>query len=92
MNISKQETLQFRFSDNEYKKEKKRYAFVIDGFTLTHICRLGLENILNQIAIQCDSVLCCRMSPSQKALVCYFSLSMCVCVLYFKYVKYLKTH
>ena len=48
---------------------KETYAMTIDGFTLTRICELKMEKKFCSVAMKCDSVLCCRMSPSQKALV-----------------------
>ncbi len=63
-------------SDDELKKAKKdheppaaTHALVIDGFTL----RWALSDTLKQkfllLCKQCKSVLCCRVSPAQKAAV-----------------------
>ncbi len=48
------------------------YSLTIDGFTLTYIFELNLKNLFLKGAMKCDAVLCCRMSPSQKASVCTF--------------------
>ena len=43
------------------------FAIVIDGFTLQRLFEHKLQKKFRDIAIKCDSVLCCRMSPGQKA-------------------------
>ncbi len=45
------------------------FAIIIDGFTLSRLYEFKLEKKFRDIAIKCDSVLCCRMSPGQKAQV-----------------------
>lgn len=51
-------------------KEEKSHAIVIDGMSLGLVFS---DNNLKQrfltLALQCDSVICCRVSPKQKALV-----------------------
>ncbi|KJH47798.1 phospholipid-translocating P-type ATPase, flippase [Dictyocaulus viviparus] len=48
-------------------EENKEFAMVIDGKSLTHAlvgeCRLSF----GELALACRSVVCCRMSPMQKA-------------------------
>ena len=50
------------------------FGLIIDGFTLSLIAnsssRLNLLNEFRDLAIKCDAVLCCRVLPAQKALVC----------------------
>ena len=53
---------------------KDGYAFIIDGFTLTNIFDFNLEKKFRELSMKCDSVLCCRMSPGQKAQVSCFLL------------------
>lgn len=43
------------------------FALVIDGETLGFVFELSLNESFRDIAEKCDAVLCCRMSPSQKA-------------------------
>jgi phospholipid-translocating ATPase len=51
--------------DQEYKS----FAYIIDGQTLGLIFKFNLEKIFRNICMRCDAVLCCRMSPAQKAMV-----------------------
>lgn len=52
------------------RKEEKSHAIIIDGMSLGLVFS---DNNLKQrfltLALQCDSVICCRVSPKQKALV-----------------------
>jgi len=58
------------FIYNRIENNKSQsYAFIIDGQTLANIFDLSLENEFREISMKCDAVLCCRMSPSQKAQV-----------------------
>jgi magnesium-transporting ATPase (P-type) len=45
------------------------FALIVDGETLANIVEADLNETFKEIALKCDSVLCCRMSPSQKAYV-----------------------
>lgn len=45
------------------------FAMIIDGETLANVFEHDLVDAFRDLALKCDSVLCCRMSPSQKALV-----------------------
>jgi phospholipid-translocating ATPase len=45
------------------------YAFVIDGESLTHALSDTCKELLLELACRCKSVICCRVSPLQKALV-----------------------
>lgn len=56
--------------DLKYVKEfksKKSFAYIIDGKTLSYVFKFQLSDKLRDICEECDAVLCCRMSPSQKA-------------------------
>jgi phospholipid-translocating ATPase len=44
------------------------FAVVIDGETLRFALDEGLKPMFLDLTTQCDTVVCCRVSPSQKAL------------------------
>lgn len=63
-------------SDEELKRAKKdhepppaTHALVIDGFTLRWVLSDSLKQKFLLLCKQCKSVLCCRVSPAQKAAV-----------------------
>ena len=63
-------------SDDELKKARKdheppaaTHALVIDGFTLRWVLSDALKQKFLLLCKQCKSVLCCRVSPAQKAAV-----------------------
>lgn len=43
------------------------YALIIDGFTLGYLFNSDLADEFRNVCMKCEAVLCCRMSPSQKA-------------------------
>eukprot|EP00249_Psilotum_nudum_P024537 c29212_g1_i2 orf=822-4364(+) len=45
------------------------YALIIDGKALTYALEEGMKDKLLQVALNCASVICCRVSPKQKALI-----------------------
>ena len=45
------------------------FAVVIDGDTLRHALAPALKPLFLNLATQCETVVCCRVSPAQKALV-----------------------
>ena len=45
------------------------FAVVIDGETLGFALRPELKTMFLNLATQCETVVCCRVSPAQKALV-----------------------
>ena len=45
------------------------FAVVIDGDTLRHALSPQLKGLFLNLATQCETVVCCRVSPAQKALV-----------------------
>jgi phospholipid-transporting ATPase len=49
--------------------EMETLALVIDGKSLTFALEKDLEKMLLDLAIMCKAVICCRVSPLQKALV-----------------------
>ncbi|KAH7287161.1 hypothetical protein KP509_32G041100 [Ceratopteris richardii] len=57
--------------DQVKKNESKNavYSLIIDGKALNYALEKHLKNELLELAVQCASVICCRVSPKQKALV-----------------------
>lgn len=53
----------------ENSAEHKQFAYIIDGKTLKHVFGNGLESHFRDLCMKCEAVLCCRMSPAQKAQV-----------------------
>ncbi len=49
--------------------EMDTLALVIDGKSLTYALEPDLEKMLYDLAVMCKAVICCRVSPLQKALV-----------------------
>lgn len=62
---------------DQYIKDKQinydlSFALIIDGYTLSHIfdsheSNFNLVDEFRELAMKCDAVLCCRMTPAQKA-------------------------
>lgn len=54
---------------HEIKKNSKieSFALVVDGETLGFIFDMNFQDSFREISERCDAVLCCRMSPKQKA-------------------------
>ncbi|KAM0746086.1 phospholipid-translocating P-type ATPase [Meredithblackwellia eburnea MCA 4105] len=53
---------------DEKESKKGGFAVVIDGETLSHALDDNLKPMFLELTTQCDTVVCCRVSPSQKAL------------------------
>ncbi|KAD0007806.1 hypothetical protein E3N88_44926 [Mikania micrantha] len=51
------------------KSSSVLFALIIDGRSLTFALDKNLERLFLEVAIDCSSVICCRSSPKQKALV-----------------------
>ena len=49
--------------------ELETLALVIDGKSLTYALEKDLEKLFLDLAVMCKAVICCRVSPLQKALV-----------------------
>jgi phospholipid-translocating ATPase len=45
------------------------HALIIDGKSLMYALEDGMKKQLLDLAVQCASVICCRVSPKQKAQV-----------------------
>lgn len=53
---------------------EQAFALIIDGKSLTYALEDRMKDIFLDLAIKCSSVICCRSSPKQKALVMYQSI------------------
>ena len=49
--------------------ELETLALIIDGKSLTYALEKDLEKLFLELAVMCKAVICCRVSPLQKALV-----------------------
>ncbi|KAK3058945.1 aminophospholipid translocase [Extremus antarcticus] len=56
-------------SQNAGSAEMETLALVIDGKSLTFALEKDMEVLLLDLAVKCKAVICCRVSPLQKALV-----------------------
>ncbi|KAL1187729.1 putative phospholipid-transporting ATPase 8 [Cardamine amara subsp. amara] len=56
-------------TDNSEKDNPEMFGLVIDGKSLTFALDTKLDKKFLALAIRCNSVICCRSSPKQKALV-----------------------
>ncbi|GLJ17222.1 hypothetical protein SUGI_0298350 [Cryptomeria japonica] len=68
------EKIESRLKELENKVTSSRenndvYALIIDGKSLTYALHKDLKHIFLKIATLCASVICCRVSPKQKALI-----------------------
>ncbi|XP_052186082.1 putative phospholipid-transporting ATPase 9 [Diospyros lotus] len=50
-------------------ENSEAFALIIDGKSLAYALEDGMKKIFLELAIGCASVICCRSSPKQKALV-----------------------
>ncbi|MCI19921.1 phospholipid-transporting ATPase 9-like, partial [Trifolium medium] len=62
--ITEAKTLLSRSDDNS-----EALALIIDGKSLAYALEDDVKNLFLELAIGCASVICCRSSPKQKALV-----------------------
>lgn len=53
------------------------FALIIDGKTLTYALEDDIKHQFLGLAVDCASVICCRVSPKQKALVGPCSFFIC---------------
>jgi phospholipid-translocating ATPase len=67
------------------------FAVVIDGDTLTHALTDEIKPLFLNLGTQCETVICCRVSPAQKALtvklVSRFCIHLTVAIIIFQQVK-----
>lgn len=52
------------------------FALIIDGKTLAFALEDDMKRKFLNLAVECSSVICCRVSPKQKALVRCFSYTL----------------
>lgn len=45
------------------------FAIIINGHSLVHCLHPQMERLFLEVVLQCKSVICCRVTPLQKALV-----------------------
>ncbi|RZF35228.1 hypothetical protein LSTR_LSTR013949 [Laodelphax striatellus] len=60
------------FSESDYNKEDivtTDYALVMNGHSLVHALNPRLEKLFVEVSTSCKSVICCRVTPLQKAMV-----------------------
>ncbi len=55
------------YTSVQNNKETDTFAFIVDGKTLGYVFKYKFENEFRDVCMGCDAVLCCRMSPAQKA-------------------------
>lgn len=63
--------LEYRGASPEEKAEETSggFAIVVNGHSLVHCLHPKLERLFLEVVTQCRSVICCRVTPLQKALV-----------------------
>lgn len=54
---------------DEYNDSSQALALIIDGKSLTFALEDDVKDVFMELALGCASVICCRSSPKQKALV-----------------------
>uniref|UniRef100_A0A146MAI4 Phospholipid-transporting ATPase n=1 Tax=Lygus hesperus TaxID=30085 RepID=A0A146MAI4_LYGHE len=63
------------FSETDYKQNDNEedtsqlFALVINGHSLVHVFHPQVEKMFLEVSTMCRSVICCRVTPLQKALV-----------------------
>lgn len=58
------------------KDPDSAFALIIDGKTLTYALEDDMKHQFLNLAVDCSSVICCRVSPKQKALVRHYYNSL----------------
>lgn len=56
-------------SNNPDGEETTGFAIVVNGHSLVHCLTMDMEQKFLEIASQCKAVICCRVTPLQKAMV-----------------------
>lgn len=57
---------------NSSRGSSDAFALIVDGKSLTYALEDDVKNMFLQLAVGCASVICCRSSPKQKALVGFY--------------------
>lgn len=66
------ESVRKQIEDGQHQLEKEsktEFALIIDGKSLTYALDMTVKILFLNLATRCASVICCRSSPKQKALV-----------------------
>uniref|UniRef100_H2ZKG7 Phospholipid-transporting ATPase n=1 Tax=Ciona savignyi TaxID=51511 RepID=H2ZKG7_CIOSA len=53
----------------EFLRQENEVALVVTGATLQHALHTDLESTFLDLALSCKAVVCCRVSPMQKAMI-----------------------
>lgn len=69
-------------TNDEANENPEMFGLVIDGKSLTFALDKKLEKEFLELASRCGSVICCRSSPKQKALVRLVSHTFALCFMY----------
>nr|XP_023017891.1 probable phospholipid-transporting ATPase IM [Leptinotarsa decemlineata] len=56
-------------TEEHHEESSAGFAIVINGHSLVHCLHPQMERLFLEIVMQCKSVICCRVTPLQKALV-----------------------
>lgn len=64
------------------------FALIIDGKSLAYALQDDVKKLFLELAVGCASVLCCRSSPKQKALVSFFCFFFNSNILIYIYINY----
>ncbi|KTW27924.1 uncharacterized protein T551_02891 [Pneumocystis jirovecii RU7] len=67
--ISDYITKKLKYVKNKTKIETETLALIIDGYSLAYALEKDIEKKFINLAVLCRTVICCRASPLQKALV-----------------------
>ena len=63
------ESLTRFWNEDGSAKDGREFAMIIDGASLKHALEYPCKPLLLELGCRCKAVLCCRVSPLQKALV-----------------------
>jgi phospholipid-translocating ATPase len=64
------------------------FALIIDGKSLTYALEDDVKFKFLDLALKCASVICCRSSPKQKALVRFLSILKLLSLFYIFFIEY----
>lgn len=57
-------------------RKDQPFALIVDGKALEIALSDDIKDQFLKLAVRCDSAICCRVSPKQKALVCHCFLCL----------------
>src|SRR5579883_2820776 len=64
------------------------YALIVDGSTLHIVFENKLDEEFKKVCMLCEAVLCCRMTPGQKAKVFYLFIFNFIISVYINFSLY----